>query len=226
MILRRGGVGLGGGVRRAHRRAGTEIRRAALLGRSSGSGWSGPTRPVRGTVLRPAVRVQPPVCGRAAGVGRAARRFALGYATNGNSRAERCGLAGEFAFELYAHENGLPKKPEPAFYAAMVDRGRGAGGRMRVRRGFARPRRGRPPTGGPARHLAQPARTPAQPGSTGRRGGHDGRTACGTGRPATTMPDAGRVRIFSGGIAAGAMGCLPRPSTRGSRCGEQALHRR
>ncbi|MDG4784195.1 HAD family hydrolase [Micromonospora sp. WMMD961] len=47
-------------------------------------------------------------------------RYALGFATNGNSRAERCGLAGEFAFEVYAHENGLPKKPDPAFYAAVV----------------------------------------------------------------------------------------------------------
>lgn len=44
----------------------------------------------------------------------------LGFATNGNSRAERCGLAGQFAFELYAHENGLPKKPAPEFYAAVV----------------------------------------------------------------------------------------------------------
>ncbi|MFF0313209.1 HAD family hydrolase [Micromonospora sp. NPDC005252] len=47
-------------------------------------------------------------------------RYTLGFATNGNSRAERCGLAGEFAFELYAHENGLPKKPAPEFYAAVV----------------------------------------------------------------------------------------------------------
>ncbi|WCN84806.1 HAD family hydrolase [Micromonospora sp. LH3U1] len=47
-------------------------------------------------------------------------RYTLGFATNGNSRAERCGLAGEFAFEVYAHENGLPKKPAPEFYAAVV----------------------------------------------------------------------------------------------------------
>ncbi|SCF22329.1 HAD family hydrolase [Micromonospora saelicesensis] len=47
-------------------------------------------------------------------------RYTLGFATNGNSRAERCGLAGEFSFELYAHENGLPKKPAPEFYAAVV----------------------------------------------------------------------------------------------------------
>lgn len=47
--------------------------------------------------------------------------YTLGFATNGNSRAERCGLAGEFAFEVYAHEGGLPKKPAPAFFAAVVD---------------------------------------------------------------------------------------------------------
>ncbi|MFU8854289.1 HAD family hydrolase [Micromonospora sp. SL1-18] len=47
-------------------------------------------------------------------------RHLLGLATNGNSRAERCGLARKFSFELYAHENGLPKKPEPEFYAAVV----------------------------------------------------------------------------------------------------------
>ncbi|MCI4063064.1 HAD family hydrolase [Micromonospora sp. R77] len=45
----------------------------------------------------------------------------LGFATNGNSRAERCGLAGEFAFEVYAHEGGLPKKPAPEFYRAVVE---------------------------------------------------------------------------------------------------------
>ncbi|MGW0506337.1 HAD family hydrolase [Micromonospora sp. NPDC003241] len=46
-------------------------------------------------------------------------RWRIGFATNGNSRAERCGLAGEFAFEVYAHENGVPKKPAPEFYAAV-----------------------------------------------------------------------------------------------------------
>ncbi|MFC4146651.1 HAD family hydrolase [Micromonospora mangrovi] len=47
-------------------------------------------------------------------------RHLLGFATNGNSRAERCGLAGEFTFELYAHVDGLPKKPAPEFYRAVV----------------------------------------------------------------------------------------------------------
>ncbi|MCM0674479.1 HAD family hydrolase [Micromonospora phytophila] len=48
------------------------------------------------------------------------RQWTLGYATNGNSRTERCGLAGEFTFELYAHDGGLPKKPAPEFYAAVA----------------------------------------------------------------------------------------------------------
>ncbi|MEV7227610.1 HAD family hydrolase [Polymorphospora sp. NPDC051019] len=46
--------------------------------------------------------------------------YTLGFATNGNSRAERCGLSGEFAFEIYAHVGGVPKKPDPAFYATVV----------------------------------------------------------------------------------------------------------
>lgn len=48
------------------------------------------------------------------------RAYAVGFATNGNSRADRCGLTGEFAFEVYAHEDGLPKKPAPEFFAAVV----------------------------------------------------------------------------------------------------------
>lgn len=47
-------------------------------------------------------------------------RYRLGYATNGNSAADRCGLGGRFHFEVYAHRNGLPKKPDPGFYAAVV----------------------------------------------------------------------------------------------------------
>lgn len=48
------------------------------------------------------------------------RTYTVGFATNGNSRAERCGLAGEFAFEIYAHIGGVPKKPDPGFYAAVL----------------------------------------------------------------------------------------------------------
>ncbi|GAA1383439.1 HAD family hydrolase [Catellatospora chokoriensis] len=46
--------------------------------------------------------------------------YLVGYATNGNSTADRCGLGGEFAFELYAHQGGLPKKPAPEFFAAVA----------------------------------------------------------------------------------------------------------
>lgn len=47
--------------------------------------------------------------------------YLLGYATNGNSTADRCGLGGEFAFELYAHQGGLPKKPAPEFFTAVAE---------------------------------------------------------------------------------------------------------
>jgi HAD superfamily hydrolase (TIGR01509 family) len=49
-------------------------------------------------------------------------RYRLGLASNGNSRAERCGLPGAFAFEVYAHVNGVPKKPAPAFFATVAAR--------------------------------------------------------------------------------------------------------
>jgi putative hydrolase of the HAD superfamily len=59
-------------------------------------------------------------------------RFVVGFATNGNSRAGLCGLPGEFAFEVYAHADGLPKKPAAEFFQAVVRAaGRfGGGGRL------------------------------------------------------------------------------------------------
>jgi len=45
--------------------------------------------------------------------------YRVGYATNGNSRSERCGLAGMFDFELYAIVDGVPKKPGEFFYRRM-----------------------------------------------------------------------------------------------------------
>jgi FMN phosphatase YigB (HAD superfamily) len=47
------------------------------------------------------------------------RRYRVGLASNGNSRAERCGLPGAFAFEVYAHVDGVPKKPAPGFFTAV-----------------------------------------------------------------------------------------------------------
>lgn len=48
------------------------------------------------------------------------RSYLIGLASNGNSYAERCGLAGQFAFEVYAHVDGVPKKPAPEFYARVA----------------------------------------------------------------------------------------------------------
>lgn len=45
--------------------------------------------------------------------------YRIGYATNGNSRSERCGLEGLFHFELYAVVDGVPKKPSELFYRKM-----------------------------------------------------------------------------------------------------------
>jgi FMN hydrolase / 5-amino-6-(5-phospho-D-ribitylamino)uracil phosphatase len=50
--------------------------------------------------------------------------YRLGYATNGNSQAARCGLAGQFDFELYALSTGVLKKPAPEFYVAMIEAAR------------------------------------------------------------------------------------------------------
>lgn len=46
--------------------------------------------------------------------------YRLGYATNGNSQAPECGLAGVFAFEVYAYIDDLPPKPSPLFFARVV----------------------------------------------------------------------------------------------------------
>jgi FMN hydrolase / 5-amino-6-(5-phospho-D-ribitylamino)uracil phosphatase len=52
------------------------------------------------------------------------RSYAVGFATNGNSRASVCGLAGEFSFEVYAHVDGVPKKPAAGFFAEVLARAR------------------------------------------------------------------------------------------------------
>ncbi len=46
--------------------------------------------------------------------------YKLGYATNANSEAHRCGLKDQFAFEIYALRTGVPKKPAVAFYEAVA----------------------------------------------------------------------------------------------------------
>ncbi|GHJ46387.1 hypothetical protein Cs7R123_37290 [Catellatospora sp. TT07R-123] len=47
--------------------------------------------------------------------------YQLGYGTNANSEAALCGLGGWFAFEVYALRGGVPKKPAPAFFEALLD---------------------------------------------------------------------------------------------------------
>jgi putative hydrolase of the HAD superfamily len=49
--------------------------------------------------------------------------YRLGYATNANSRTHLCGLGGRFDFEIYALENGVPKKPHPDFFHAVLAAG-------------------------------------------------------------------------------------------------------
>lgn len=46
--------------------------------------------------------------------------YLVGVGSNGDSHAARCGLSGEFAFEVYAHVRGVPPKPMPAFYQTLV----------------------------------------------------------------------------------------------------------
>jgi putative hydrolase of the HAD superfamily len=49
--------------------------------------------------------------------------YQLAYATNANSRTELCGLGGIFDFEIYAFENGVPKKPHADFFHAVLAAG-------------------------------------------------------------------------------------------------------
>jgi FMN hydrolase / 5-amino-6-(5-phospho-D-ribitylamino)uracil phosphatase len=48
------------------------------------------------------------------------RSYRIGFATNGNSRAALCGMDGLFDFEVYAFRDGVPQKPAPGFYAAVL----------------------------------------------------------------------------------------------------------
>lgn len=45
-------------------------------------------------------------------------RYTLGLATNGNSYADRLGLASYFAFTIYAHDCGF-RKPDPRFFETV-----------------------------------------------------------------------------------------------------------
>lgn len=47
-------------------------------------------------------------------------RYRLGVASNGNSYVERVSLGRFFSFRVFAHDHGV-RKPEPAFYARVVE---------------------------------------------------------------------------------------------------------
>lgn len=46
--------------------------------------------------------------------------YLVGLGSNGDSHARRCGLSGEFAFEVYAHVAGVPPKPVLGFFERLV----------------------------------------------------------------------------------------------------------
>jgi putative hydrolase of the HAD superfamily len=46
--------------------------------------------------------------------------YVVGVGSNGSSDTARCGLSGEFAFEVYAHVDGVPGKPHPEFFARLA----------------------------------------------------------------------------------------------------------
>jgi FMN hydrolase / 5-amino-6-(5-phospho-D-ribitylamino)uracil phosphatase len=46
--------------------------------------------------------------------------YVVGVASNGDNHAHRCGLDGEFDFEVYAHVDGLRPKPDPAFFTHLA----------------------------------------------------------------------------------------------------------
>ncbi|MFY1689422.1 HAD family hydrolase [Plantactinospora sp. WMMB782] len=99
----------------------TEIRRAALSRSLARVGLTAELDPIAELFFARRFALTRPFPDTLPVLGRLSRAYTLGFATNGNSRVDRCGLAGAgFAFEVYAHLDGVPKKPSPAFYAAVL----------------------------------------------------------------------------------------------------------
>lgn len=46
--------------------------------------------------------------------------YVVGVGSNGNSYPERCGLGGEFDFQVFAHLDGVPPKPSRRFYERVA----------------------------------------------------------------------------------------------------------
>ncbi|MFY1674802.1 HAD family hydrolase [Plantactinospora sp. WMMB334] len=98
----------------------TAIRRAALARSLARVGLTAALEPITELYFARRFALTRPFDDTLPALGVLRRSYTLGFATNGNSRAERCGLAAEFAFEIYAHLGGVPKKPDPEFYAAVL----------------------------------------------------------------------------------------------------------
>ncbi|AVT29851.1 haloacid dehalogenase [Plantactinospora sp. BC1] len=98
----------------------TRIRRAALARSLARAGLTAELEPLAELYFARRFALTRPFADTLPALAALRRSYTLGFATNGNSRADRCGLAAEFAFEVYAHVGGVPKKPSPAFYAAVL----------------------------------------------------------------------------------------------------------
>ncbi|GAB3967847.1 HAD family hydrolase [Plantactinospora veratri] len=98
----------------------TRIRRAALARSLARAGLTAELEPIAELYFARRFALTRPFSDSLPALAVLRRSYTLGFATNGNSRADRCGLAAEFAFEIYAHVAGVPKKPAPEFYAAVV----------------------------------------------------------------------------------------------------------
>ncbi len=98
-----------------------EIRRAALRHTLSRAGREAEVERVAELFFETRYAHSRPFPGVVEVLGKLRTDFRVGYATNGNSMTERCGLGGAFDFELYALIDGVPKKPAGAFYERMIE---------------------------------------------------------------------------------------------------------
>ncbi|MDW5325468.1 HAD family hydrolase [Plantactinospora sp. KLBMP9567] len=98
----------------------TRVRRAALARSLARVGLTAELEPIAELYFARRFALTRPFTDTLPALGVLRRSYTLGFATNGNSRPDRCGLAAEFAFEIYAHVGGVPKKPAPEFYAAVL----------------------------------------------------------------------------------------------------------
>ena len=101
-----------------------EVRRAALARSLTRVGLVGHLEPIAELYFARRFALTRPYAETLAALAELRRSYTIGFGTNGNSRADRCGLAGEFAFEVYAHVDGVPKKPAAGFFRAVLDAAR------------------------------------------------------------------------------------------------------